>query len=89
MDHDRRRRAVARCFALIASRLTPDGREEWFERGDLNPHGCPPASKTGASASSATLATRTSMNKESSERLRLTALGGLMVSREGVEPSTR
>src|SRR5690554_2876247 len=29
---------------------------DWCERGDLNPYGCPPDPKSGASASSATLA---------------------------------
>src|SRR5262245_6437050 len=53
------------------------------ERGDSNPHGCPPDPKSGASANSATLASHTP---------KLMAIGGCPIqdamSREGIEPST-
>ena len=38
-------------------------RMPWCERGDSNPHGCPLDPKSSASASSATLARKTTENK--------------------------
>jgi hypothetical protein len=66
----------------------------WCERGDLNPHGRPPDPKSGASASSATLAARTKRAVNDKQlMIPLPAAHcspySFMVSREGVEPSTR
>src|ERR687888_185690 len=52
------------------------------ERGDSNPHGCPPDPKSGASANSATLASHTP------KPMALEGLNPEAMSREGIEPST-